>query len=758
MKYPFIQQHDEKDCGAACLAMISEYYGAKYTITKFRELIKVDNQGASIYGIVKGAAAIGLNADALEGNTEELLQGIKDNEVSFPFIARIINELGFEHFIVVYDIDTEKNTVKTGDPGKFKITVMPLKIFKEQWQEQIITFEKNEEFRRINEKKGSFSKFFKYIFAQKKILALLFVLSLIVSFVNILGSVVFKYVVEDATASAVSEEIEDADAEAIEAKNMYKGESKFTMVIESIENKLGMIFANLKTVCISVICLYVLRLLINILRGYMLAMTAKRVDVPLTLGYYEHLLDLPAGFYGSRKTGEYMSRFNDTGKIRDALSSATLTIMLDTIMTIACGAVLFFINGILLLITMIIMVIYAIIMFSFKKPIKNINHEIMEQEAQVTSYLKESIDGIETIKAYSYEEKSKSKTGKLYNIFANKNVKAAFIYNIQENLISTCESIGIVILLWCGAWLCIKNVISIADLMMFYYLIGYFLSPVKNLINLQPELQTAMVAAERLNDILDVETENNTKKNINSLSGDIIIENIDFRYGNRDLVLDGLSMIFKKGQKTAIIGESGCGKTTIAKLLMAFYEPESGSITINNESIYSYSPESIRNRIAYISQNIFLFSDSIYNNLRMENDKISDEKIEEICNLCHADEFINNLPVGYETIIEENGNNLSGGQKQLLAIARALLKDPDILIFDEATSHLDTLTEKSIKEAIDLLCKDKTCIFIAHRLKTIRSCDQIYVMDNGKIIEHGTHDELITANGQYASFVSNENK
>lgn len=750
MKFPHIQQHDEKDCGAACLSMISEFYGAKYPIAKFRDLIKVDNQGVNIYGLVTGAKKIGLDADALEGTPDELFQGISDGEIKFPFIARIINEFGFEHYIVIYSIN--KDIVTVGDPAQSKISLMPVKIFIEQWQGQIVTFETNKNFVKTDEKKGSFRKFFKYITTQKKLLVFVFVLSLLVSFINIAGSVVFQYVLDDAMSSSEMAENSDGHEEDLEDEHNHEGESKFMIALESVEEKMGIIFANINTVCISIIILYLLRLFINVMRGYMLALTAKKVDVPLTLGYYNHLLDLPAGFYGTRKTGEFMSRFNDTSKIREAISSATLTIMLDTIMAIACGVVLCFIDYRLFLITLTVMVIYAIIMFCFKKPIRTINHEIMEQEAQVTSYLKESIDGIETLKAYHYEPSAKKKTSGLYNKFASKNVKASLIYIVQETLVSTSESIGIVVLLWAGAYLCVKNIISVPDLMIFYYLISYFLDPVKNLINLQPELQTAMVAAERLNDILDVEKEENEKENPDSLFGDIEFNDVDFRYGNRELVLENVSMKFKKGQKTAIVGESGCGKTTLTRLLMSFYEPEKGSIKINNKNISDYSPRALREKIAYISQNIFLFSDSIYNNLRMGNEDITNEKIEEVCKLCFADEFINSLPMGYDTVLEENGNNLSGGQKQRLAIARALLRNPDILIMDEATSNLDTVTEKSIKETIDNLSSDMTCIIIAHRLNTIKNCNYIYVMDKGNVVEEGTHDELLSKDGLYKSF------
>lgn len=575
-------------------------------------------------------------------------------------------------------------------------------------------------------------------------------MSLLVSFINISGSVVFQYVVDNSLTAGEDELAETELHDEAECTDDHSGESKFMIALEHMEGKLSVIFNNLKTVCISIIILYLLRLLINVLRGYLLAMTARQVDVPLTLDYYNHLLDLPVEFYGTRKTGEYMSRFYDAGKIRDAVSSATLTIMLDTIMAIACGVVLFNIDHKLFGITMIVMIVYAILMFIFKNPIKFVNHELMEQEAQVTSYLKESIDGVETIKSFQCESSAKHKTNYLYNRFADINVRASVIYNVMNSLVQTSESIGIVILLWSGAVLCTKNIISVADLMVFYYLINYFLDPVKNLINLQPELQTAVVAAERLNDILEAEKEDISQENSVSLNGDIEIKDIDFRYGNRDIILDNVSMQFKGGKKTAIVGESGCGKTTLVKLLLKFYTPENGTILIDNNDINNLSSSSVRRKIAYVSQNVFLFSDSIYNNLRMGNENISNEEIEKVCKLCYADEFIKKLPNGYLTIIEENGSDLSGGQKQRLAIARALLRNPDILILDEATSNLDTVTEKSIRKTIDQLSSDMTCIIIAHRLNTIKNCDYIYVMDNGKVVEEGKHIELLNSNGFYA--------
>lgn len=282
------------------------------------------------------------------------------------------------------------------------------------------------------------------------------------------------------------------------------------------------------------------------------------------------------------------------------------------------------------------------------------------------------------------------------------------------------------------------------------------MSPITNLINLQSQLQKAFVASERLNDILESEIEHIEKGMIfEGLKSPIIFKDVDFRYGYKDIVLNSLNIEIKKGSKIAIVGECGCGKTTTVKLLMALYEYEAGNIIINGYSITEYSKSSLRSKIAYVSQEAFLFSDSIYNNLRLGNEDISNEDIEKMCKICFMDKFIRNLPCGYETILEENGNNLSGGQKQKLLIARALLRKPEILILDEATSDLDSITENGIEEIISDFLDDITCIIITHRLKIVKKCDCIFVMKDGKVVEHGTHMELIKKNGLYNRFISN---
>lgn len=756
MKYPHVKQHDEKDCGAACLSMICEYYGLKLPLTKFRNIIKVDNQGANIYGLVTGAEMLGLSSNALDGTREELLDGIKNKEFSMPFIARIINEDAFEHYIVIYELNDKY--ARIGDPNKLNVTKIPADLFFHQWQGQIVVFEPTKNFCSKNGRKGVMKKYYSLIFKQKKVLVAVFLISLIISSIGIASSMVFEYIIDDAVSLGGSASIvECTDENCIEHVHNHS-ESEHSSFIGKIKIKSQAVFNNIDTVCVCVLAMFLIQAVLKVLRGYMLAIMSKNIEIPLSLGYFNYLVELPVCFFDTRKTGELMSRFFDASKIRDAVSSSTLTIMLDTLMALFTAVILCKMSWKLFIIAIITMIVYALIVICFRSPIKIVNHNIMSSNAQVTSYIKESIDGIETIKAYCYEKESKEKTKKVFDKFIDFVVRGSVIYNVQETLVNVVASTGLVILLWAGTYLCVNNIITIGTLITFYYMLNYFLEPVKNLIDLQPQMQTAIVAAERLNDVLDEETDSSHEGEIQDMSGDISIKNVSFRYGNRDLVLDDISINIPHGGKVAIIGESGCGKTTLAKLLLSFYSPERGSISVGGKEINQFCHKSICEKVSYIPQNIFFYSDSIYNNIRMGNDDITNEDIEKACLICNADDFIKKLPFGYNTLLNENGNNLSGGQKQRLAIARAIVRKPDVVIFDEATSNLDASTEESIWNAIEDTQGDTTYIIIAHRLRTVRNCDVIYVLENGKVIEHGSHNKLIKKDGLYTSYWKKQNQ
>lgn len=725
MKYYCVRQHDITDCGAACLATISKQNGYNISISKIREIAGTDKQGTNAYGVIKAAEELGFSAKGVKGNKDAFFPNFP-----LPCIAHVIINGSLMHYVVIHKIT--KNKIIIADPAKGIVKIKPTEFFGEvhedgkppqyQWTGILILLTKNETFKKGNETKGLFERFLHLLIPQKKLLFHIFTASLLYTVLGILGAFYYQALLDDILPDGLSQ--------------------------------------TLFTLSIGVIVLNLFKVLLDAFRSHLLLYLSQKLDIALLLGYYRHIIQLPMNFFGTRKVGEIVSRFNDASKVRDAISGAALTIMIDTFMAIGGAVILYMQNTKMFGISLIVVLLYAMIVITFNKQYKRLNEQTMENNAQLTSYLVESLNGMQTIKSYNAERKADRETEKKFVRLLRSIFNLSWISNVQTSLKEATELIGGVVILWVGAVSVISGEITIGQLITFNSLLVYFLDPVKNLINLQPQMQTALVAAERLGEILDLEAEKSDKER-NKLSplrldGDITFQHVKFQYGTRKPVLDDIDITIRKGEKVAFVGESGSGKTTLTKLLLHLYKPAEGNILINGNNIEDIQLETLREKIAYISQETFLFSGTIMENLMLGIDDSGVDDVIKASKLAQAHDFINELPLRYETMLEENGANLSGGQRQRLAIARAMLKKPDILILDEATSNLDALTERALDQTLHEYCKDMTTIFIAHRLSTIKDCSRIFVMEKGKIIESGTHEELKNAGGKYALLASQQ--
>lgn len=506
---------------------------------------------------------------------------------------------------------------------------------------------------------------------------------------------------------------------------------------------------------ISFIVVYICHSIAFYYRQILITLFGQKISVDISLAYIRHVICLPMSFFTIHKTGEIVSRFNDSNKITDTLGNFVVSSILDIAMIIIVGIFLYIQNLSLSIVVMMVFPIYIAIIILFSKPFNELNYKTMESGSQLNSSIIDALRGIETIKSINSEDKILNSITLEFNDLLKKSLSFSKIINFQYALKLGLDLIVNIVVIWFGAQMVIDNRISVGHLVSYSALLNFFLNPLQNLLELQPKLQTAIVADRRLNEVYLVSKENSISRIINDLeliSGDIEIKNLNFQYGLGKKVLKGVSFKIKENEKIALVGLSGSGKSTIAKLLNGFIESENigEEILVNGHNVKDIERNILRNYINYVPQSSYIFSGTILENLTLGcREEVSESEILNAVEIAEIKKDIECLPEKYHTKLRENSLQFSEGQKQRLVIARAVLSKAKVLILDESTSNLDIVTEKKIISNL-LKLNDRTIIFIAHRMSVVKKINNIIVLDSGKIIESGNHDELLKLNGIYS--------
>ncbi|BAZ85354.1 cyclic nucleotide-regulated ABC bacteriocin/lantibiotic exporter [Dolichospermum compactum NIES-806] len=619
-----------------------------------------------------------------------------------------------QHYIVVYEITNKQIIV--GDPAIGQKT-LNYKEFQENWTGYTLLLQPTVSFKNTQESTTPFWQFFELIKPHRLVLLEIFIASLLIQIFGLITPLFTQLILDRVVVQRSA--------------------------------------LTLTTIGLGLMIFSLFRVAITGLREYLLGHTANKIDVALVVGFIRHTLQLPISFFETRYVGDIISRLQENSKIKDFLTGESLSILLDLITVFIYLGLMFWYSWQMALLALLIVPPFFLLALIATPFLQKISREIFNANTNESSYLIEVITGVQTVKSIAVEQSVRWHWEELLQKEVKKSFSGQVIGNGLQIFSNTIEAVISTGLLWYGAHLVINNQLTIGQLVAFNMLLGNVISPFQRLSVLWNKLQEVIIALERINDVLDAEPEEDLqqqfKQYLPKFQGEIRFENVTFRYHKHDSVniLENLNFTIQPGQMVALVGRSGCGKTTLSKLLLGLHLPTEGSILIDGHDITTISLRSLRQQIGVVDQDTFLFGGTIRENISLAHPEASLGEIREAARLAGADEFIKDLALGYETIIGENGGLLSGGQRQRIAIARAFLGNPPLLILDEATSHLDTESEQIIQKNLNAILKSRTSLVIAHRLSTVQNADLILVLDKGVLVESGTHAELMSKRGHY---------
>ena len=716
--FPVEYQMDSQDCGPASLKIIAKHFGRYYSFQYLWDRCGITNQGISLPDLSTGAENIGLRTLAIKCTIEEVI-----TSVPFPTIL-FWNE---NHFVVLYHADKKHMWVSDPAKGRIKYTHEE---FRRGWYpkkenkgvllavEPTVDFQKNKQ--QKEREKNSFINILRYFIPYKKSFMTIFVIMFIVT--------LFQGILPFISKAVIDVGIKTFDLNFI---NM---------------------------VLIGNICILLSITIFNVIRDWLLLHITSRVNIALISDYLIKLMKLPVTFFENKLLGDILQRARDHERIRNFIMNNSLSLIFSIFTFIIFGIILLIYNAIIFYIFLAGSILYVLWVLLFLSIRRKLDWEYFELISKDQSYWVETVSAIQDIKIYNYEKHRRWKweeiQARLYkvnkrvlNVTNSQNMGAQFIENIKNmSIVFYCASAVI------------TGDITFGIMISTQFVIGMLNGPLIQFINFIISAQYAKISFLRMNEIHQLEDEEaplSISTSIIPACRDMILENVHFQYSvNAPMILKNIYLQIPQNKVTAIVGGSGSGKSTLLKLLVRLYKPSYGEIKMGGMNVSIINLKHWREICGVVMQDGKLFSDTIVNNIILDDEHINYDRLHEVCRIAQIEDEINSMPKGYETMIGETGRGLSGGQKQRLLIARALYKKPDFLFLDEATNSLDVINERKIVEALNNAFNNRTVVIIAHRLSTVRNADQIVVMNQGYIAEIGRHDELMEKKGYYYSLVS----